>query len=128
MQAIDKGARWSDTICHITRATNEIIEERNQAAASGSALGKSQKRFKLNVLKTARSLATTFLDELKNGDGHVFEAFANAGARFKLTDLAFDDMEAKYDTFLADPSKENLDLLGEKRQRNSLSARLSTRL
>eukprot|EP00975_Prorocentrum_lima_P021667 4564544-Prorocentrum_lima.AAC.1 len=30
---------------------------------------------------------------------------------FKLTDLAFDDMEAKYDILLADPSKENLDTL-----------------
>eukprot|EP00975_Prorocentrum_lima_P033948 7133427-Prorocentrum_lima.AAC.1 len=39
----------------------------------------------------------------------MFEAFSNAGAKFRLTDLAFDDMEAKYNTLLADPSQENLD-------------------
>eukprot|EP00975_Prorocentrum_lima_P067132 12913163-Prorocentrum_lima.AAC.1 len=37
--------------------------------------------------------------------------FANAGARFKLTDLAFDDMEKEYNVFLADPSQESMDNL-----------------
>eukprot|EP00975_Prorocentrum_lima_P010287 2190254-Prorocentrum_lima.AAC.1 len=41
----------------------------------------------------------------------MIEAFSNAGARFRLTSLAKYDMEEKYNTYQADPSKENLDNL-----------------
>eukprot|EP00975_Prorocentrum_lima_P049135 10284083-Prorocentrum_lima.AAC.1 len=41
----------------------------------------------------------------------MIEAFSNAGAMFKLTSLADEDMEDKCNTYQKDPANENLDNL-----------------
>eukprot|EP00975_Prorocentrum_lima_P044034 9233686-Prorocentrum_lima.AAC.1 len=52
---------------------HELIEEKEQAAASGSTLAEAQNKFNVTVLKRARDLAQTFLTELQNGKmSHAF--------------------------------------------------------
>eukprot|EP00975_Prorocentrum_lima_P014669 3110115-Prorocentrum_lima.AAC.1 len=57
----------------------------------------------MTVLKRAQDLAQTFLTELQSG--MMIGAFSNAGARFRLTSLAYDNVEEKYNTYQAEPSK-----------------------
>eukprot|EP00975_Prorocentrum_lima_P023139 4868683-Prorocentrum_lima.AAC.1 len=44
----------------------------------------------MTVLRSASDLSQAFLTELKSGK--MLEAFSNAGARFRLTSMAYDDM------------------------------------
>eukprot|EP00975_Prorocentrum_lima_P007309 1567977-Prorocentrum_lima.AAC.1 len=60
---------------------------------SGSWAARTQKKHKPKVLQKAQQLAGTFLDLLKECDGKLFKAFANAGARLDMTNKAYDDMD-----------------------------------
>ncbi len=112
MKKVNKGTTWNNTARALTQATKEVREERKLAIASGSADVMSRKQADKAGLARALQLATALLTTIQQ-DTPIWQAFEDAGGRFKKSFETWEKLSEKYDEFDLDQDPEKLRQLEE---------------
>ena len=96
---------WVSTASHLTEATEQLKQERDDATSSGApTVNRTQLNKKARV--RARHIASTLLSAIHN-NVPIWDAFNTAGERFQVQKMNWEQMEVSFAKYENDPTPEN---------------------